>query len=343
MKLTPRAKYLSRRKVLVLGGAPDGENIARELLRRPDRYNVIGIFDDRWERLEEQGVTHSAPMLGSVDDMITLCREDLPDMIVIAIFDAGRERLRNIVRKVIVLPVDIYLATDIFPPGFSNGALQDDGLDICLLPISKAPLSGGWFWVKWVEDKIFSLLFIAAFLPLYALIALLIKIDSRGPVFFVQNRYGFNDKVIKVLKFRTMYVDKGDPTGAGRTVRNDPRVTRIGRYLRNFSLDELPQFFNVLRGEMSVVGPRAHATAMRVDNELYEKAIDCYSARHRVRPGMTGLAQVRGYRGEITSREAAQKRVDCDLYYITHWSLGLDLKIILKSIGIVLFSRENAF
>ena len=329
--------------MLVLGGAPDGEIIARKLLQRPDLYDVVGIFDDRWERLENDGTKHSVPVLGAVDDMVTLSREDLPDMIVIAIFDAGRERLRNIVRKIIVLPVDIYLATDIFPPGFSSGALEDDGLDLCLIPISKMPLSGKLFWVKWAEDKILALIFICAFVPLYLLIALLIKIDSRGPVFFVQNRYGFNDKVIKVLKFRTMYVEKGDPTGANRTVRDDPRVTRVGRYLRNFSLDELPQFFNVLQGDMSVVGPRAHATAMRVDNELYEKAIDCYSARHRVRPGMTGLAQVRGYRGEITSREAAQKRIDYDLYYITHWSLMLDFKIIVKSVGVVLYSRENAF
>jgi exopolysaccharide biosynthesis polyprenyl glycosylphosphotransferase len=338
-----RTRYGHRRKVLVLGGAHDGELVARKLRQMPDRYEVIGIFDDRWRRLKSQNMQHCVPVLGSVDDLITLCRKDLPDMIVIAIFDARRERMRDILHKIIVLPVDIYLAADIFPPGFCSGILQDDDRGLCLIPISKVLLSGGRYWVKWAEDKILALSFITVLLPVYILIAILIKLDSRGPVFFVQNRYGFNDKVIKVLKFRTMYVGKGDATGADRTVRNDPRVTRIGRYLRSFSLDELPQFFNVLRGEMSVVGPRAHATAMRVDDELYEKAVDCYSARHRVRPGMTGLAQIRGYRGEVTSRAAAQKRVDSDLYYINHWTLGLDLKIILKSIYIVLFNRENAF
>mgnify|MGYP004707833773 FL=1 len=330
----------AKKKVLILGGAPDGEKIVQKLREKPDVYEVIGIFDDRWKRLESVG--HTVPVLGCVDDMIAVCRQDLPDIIIIAIFDARRERLRAIVQKVIVLPVDVYLAMDIIPPGFSRGPVQDD-LGMCLMPISRQPLSGSNFWVKWMEDKVLSVILITCLSPLFLLIAGLIKLDSRGPVFFVQNRYGFNDQVIRVFKFRTMYQEKGDATGAIRTSRNDPRVTRLGRYLRNFSLDELPQLFNVLFGEMSVVGPRAHATAMRVGDELYEKAIDCYSARHRVRPGMTGLAQVEGYRGEITTREAAQKRVDFDLYYITHWSFLLDMKIIFRTFKIVLFSRENAF
>ena len=140
-----------------------------------------------------------------------------------------------------------------------------------------------------------------------------------------------------------MYIAQADPTGAQRTVRNDPRVTRVGKYLRNFSLDELPQFFNVLFGSMSIVGPRAHATAMQVNNKPYEEVIDCYSARHMVKPGITGLAQVMGYRGEVKNRYMAQKRLDYDLYYIKNWSLWLDMKIIFKSIHIILFKRDNAF
>lgn len=334
-----RLPYTCQR-VLVLGGKPDGERIVRKLLEEPDRYDVLGIFDDRWRRL--QGLHHSVPVLGNIDDMINFCRNDLPDIIIVATFDAGRERLRTMIRKIIVLPVNIYLAMDSQQADSSDEAVQDDG-NIILLPLSRVPLEGRNLVFKWVEDKIFAFLFITLLSPVMLGIALLIKMDSKGPVFFIQNRYGFNNKVIKVFKFRTMHVSGTDFSGAQRTVRNDPRVTRVGRYLRNFSLDELPQFFNVLFGNMSIVGPRAHAMAMRVNDELYEKVIDCYSARHKVKPGITGLAQIMGYRGEIKTKEAAKKRIDYDLYYITHWSLWLDIKIIFKSMYIVLFKRDNAF
>ena len=196
---------------------------------------------------------------------------------------------------------------------------------------------------KYLEDKILSLFFITILSPIMIFISIITKLDSRGPIFFKQDRYGFNNKTIKILKFRTMYIDKEDVSGAQRTIQNDPRVTRVGRYLRNWSLDELPQFFNVLGGSMSIVGPRAHAVAMRVNNEMYEKIIDCYSARHKVKPGITGLSQVMGYRGEVSNKKLAQKRIDYDLFYINNWSLYLDLKIILKSIYVCLFRRNDTF
>jgi lipopolysaccharide/colanic/teichoic acid biosynthesis glycosyltransferase len=174
------------------------------------------------------------------------------------------------------------------------------------------------------------------------LIAFIIKLDSPGPVFFLQERFGFNNKPIRVLKFRTMYWDKCDPTGAKRTVQNDPRVTRFGRFLRASSLDELPQLFNVLKGEMSLVGPRAHAIAMKAGDRLYHEAVDIYARRHRVKPGITGWAQINGHRGEIDSLEKACRRVDYDLQYIERWSLWLDLKILAKSLG-VMFQPQNAY
>jgi lipopolysaccharide/colanic/teichoic acid biosynthesis glycosyltransferase len=175
-----------------------------------------------------------------------------------------------------------------------------------------------------------------------ALVGLLIKLDSRGPVLFAQERFGFNNNVIRVLKFRTMYLDRGDISGAQRTVRDDPRVTRVGRILRALSLDELPQLFNVVRGEMSLVGPRPHAITMRAGDRLYDDAVATYLNRHRVKPGITGWAQINGLRGEVDTIEKARARVEHDLYYIEHWSLWLDLKILLTTAP-QLLAHRNAY
>src|ERR1051326_5009149 len=152
--------------------------------------------------------------------------------------------------------------------------------------------------IKLAEDKVLGAMLLLAIGPLMGVIALLIKLDSRGPVFFVQRRFGYKNSVINVLKFRTMYVDRGDPSGAQRTVPNDPRVTRLGRLLRLFSLDELPQLINVVRGDMSLKGPQPHAIAMKVGDRPYGE-VEHYDLRHNVKPGMTGLAQVNGCRGEV--------------------------------------------
>ncbi|MFT8700995.1 MAG: exopolysaccharide biosynthesis polyprenyl glycosylphosphotransferase [Acetobacter orientalis] len=334
--------FQEKQRVIIIGGFPDGEKIAEKLALEPDLYDVIGIFDDRINRL--QNIHHAVPILGNINDMIAFCRHELPDMIIIAIFDASRERLRTIIRKTIVLPANIYLAMDVKPiiKNYTK-ILSEEETDITLLSLSKTPLHGIKYFQKYLEDKILSLFFITILSPIMIFISIIIKLDSRGPIFFKQDRYGFNNKTIKILKFRTMYIDQEDPSGAQRTIQNDPRVTRVGRYLRNWSLDELPQFFNVLGGSMSIVGPRAHAVAMRVNNEMYEKIIDCYSARHKVKPGITGLSQVMGYRGEVSNKKLAQKRIDYDLFYIKNWSLYLDLKIILKSIYVCLFRRNDTF
>ena len=178
--------------------------------------------------------------------------------------------------------------------------------------------------------------------PLLLLIALGIKLDSRGPVFFRQQRRGYNNEIIEVLKFRTMYVESTDHHGDQLTQRNDPRVTRFGGFLRRWSLDELPQFLNVLRGDMSIVGPRPHALQSKAGSVYYQDAVPLYDARHRVKPGITGLAQVRGWRGPTETVTQIRKRVEHDLYYIEHWSLWLDLKIIFLTAFKGLRS-ENAF
>jgi lipopolysaccharide/colanic/teichoic acid biosynthesis glycosyltransferase len=175
-----------------------------------------------------------------------------------------------------------------------------------------------------------------------ALVALAIKLDSKGPVLFRQKRYGFNNELIEVFKFRSMFTDLADANASKLVTKDDPRVTRLGRILRKSSLDELPQLFNVLRGELSLVGPRPHAVEAPTANRLWEEVVDSYFARHRVRPGLTGWAQINGWRGELDTPEKLQSRVEHDLYYIENWSLLFDLYILART-PFALLRSENAY
>jgi lipopolysaccharide/colanic/teichoic acid biosynthesis glycosyltransferase len=177
--------------------------------------------------------------------------------------------------------------------------------------------------------------------PLLIGIALAIKATSPGPVFFRQKRYGYHNRRFWIYKFRTMYVDRGDQRGTQQAKADDPRVTPLGRILRKSSLDELPQLINVLKGDMSLVGPRPHVPGMLANAMLYEEFIPYYFQRHNMRPGVTGLAQVCGYRGSTTEPDAALSRVDCDLQYIERWSLGLDIEIILRTVVREFFSGSG--
>ena len=197
--------------------------------------------------------------------------------------------------------------------------------------------------MKWLFDKIVGGLALVALLPLMALVALAIKLDSKGPVLFRQKRYGFNNDMIEVFKFRSMYTDKSDATAATLVTKGDARVTRVGRFIRKTSLDELPQLFNVVfKGNLSLVGPRPHAVNAKAETRLYDEAVDGYFARHRVKPGMTGWAQINGWRGETDTQEKIQKRVEHDLHYIENWSVLFDLYIVLKT-PLALLKTENAY
>jgi polysaccharide biosynthesis protein PslA len=207
--------------------------------------------------------------------------------------------------------------------------------EIPVVKLIERPLKGWRGVAKWSEDKVLAAFLILATAPLMFFIAMLIKIDSRGPVLFIQDRFGLNNSVIRVFKFRTMHAELSDPTGKQRTVRNDPRVTPVGRVLRWLSFDELPQLLNVLRGDMSVVGPRAHALQMMAGERSYWEAVPAYRHRHRVKPGITGWAQINGLRGEVDTLEKARARLAHDLYYIDNWSLWLDLKILIRTVTLL--------
>jgi len=195
---------------------------------------------------------------------------------------------------------------------------------------------------KGLQDRIVALIALILVCPILILTALAIRLESKGSILFVQQRFGFNNLEISIYKFRSMYVDRQDVSGEERTKKHDARVTRVGRFIRRWSIDELPQLFNVLRGEMSLVGPRPHATQMRVGDKYYFDAVEGYAARHRVKPGITGLAQVRGLRGEIATIERAKKRVEYDTYYIEHWSPLLDVRIIAETMLMIIWDR-NAY
>ena len=205
------------------------------------------------------------------------------------------------------------------------------------------PISDWNLVFKWLFDRVVAALALIILSPVMLATAIAIKLDSKGPVLFRQKRHGFNNELIEIYKFRSMYTDRTDQGAAKLVTRDDPRVTKIGKFIRKSSIDELPQLFNVLKGQLSIVGPRPHALQAKAANVLYYEAVEGYFARHRVKPGITGWAQINGWRGETDTLDKIMQRVNHDLYYIEHWSLFLDLYILMMT-PVSLFSRnENAY
>jgi Undecaprenyl-phosphate glucose phosphotransferase len=272
-----------------------------------------------------------------VDDLVTLVRESRVDEIIVSCPELPIPAA--LLRRFDALPINLRVWSDVWRP-LRNGITSQDALkDAPLLTLSRRPMSGGSGVVKRLEDLIVSGIALLVFAPFMPLIALAIKLESKGPVIFRQQRFGFNSNNITIYKFRTMVESAADDPHCAPARRNDPRVTRVGRFLRQTSLDELPQLFNVLRGDMSLVGPRPHAVLHDVH---FASVVDGYLARHRVKPGITGWAQVNGLRGEVDSVEKVEKRLKFDLEYIDHWSLWFDLKILFRTI-LVGFINENAY
>ena len=254
---------------------------------------------------------------------------------------ASERLLVETLNKLSLLPVDVRLCPGEF--AMRLGTLQASHIGgHTFLNVIDQPLRDWRSIAKTVEDRILGALILTLIAPLMVAIALLIRLDSPGPALFRQKRYGFNNQLIEVLKFRTMYQEMSDSNAERLTQRNDPRITRVGAFLRRTSLDELPQFLNVLRGDMSIVGPRPHALSAKAGTLLYQEAVKYYDARHRMKPGITGWAQVNGWRGETDTLEQIRKRVEHDLYYIEHWSIAFDLWIVARTI-VGGFSGRNAF
>lgn len=277
-------------------------------------------------------------MLGTIDDLAAYTRDNSVDEIFVALPAAGVDRVPDYLSKLKTIPVRVSVWSDWI--GFEmriRGVSDIAGAHI--LRIYEKPLSGWPFVGKAIEDRILALFFVVLLAPLMLILAIAVKSSNRGPALFRQQRYGFNNDIFTVYKFRTMYSDRAEEPDVPQARRSDPRVTPIGRILRRTSLDELPQLFNVLEGTMSIVGPRPHAVA---HNEKYAAIIGQYLGRHKMKLGITGWAQVNGLRGPTESADKMQRRIEHDLFYIDNWSLLFDMRILIMTVFSVLMDR-NAF
>lgn len=323
---------------VILGATENGQRLAEYLLDNQDiRSGVSGFIDDRIGRLPK--TVAGLPLLGNCNDLERLIREEKVTQVLVALPWSAENRMDYIIRELRRYPVNVLLVPDMIAFRHAHNRITE----VASLPMfnaSDVPLAGWSPLFKRIEDLLLASLALVLLSPLMLAIALAIKLDSRGPVLFRQNRYGYNNRMIKVCKFRSMHHHQTDATAEQQTIRGDARVTRVGRFIRRTSLDELPQLFNVIVGSMSMVGPRPHATATKAAGILFEQAVKEYTSRHRVKPGITGLAQINGYRGETDTVEKIEKRVEFDLEYIENWSVWFDIYILLRTVPAVLFTRE---
>ena len=341
VSLLVSAGRLQQRAVIVGGGAI-GADLLRELAKNDEaEVQMLGVFDDRSDERSPDTV-EGYPKLGNVDDLVDFARSTRVDLVIFALPITAEQRILQMLRKLWVLPIDIRLAAHANRLRFRPRSYSYVG-KVPVLDLFDKPIADWDIVIKQTFDRVVGALALVALSPVLAATALAIKLDSPGPVLFKQKRFGFNNELIEIYKFRSMRVDQLDPTAAKLVTRDDPRVTRVGRFIRKTSIDELPQLINVVfKGDLSLVGPRPHAVHAKAADRQYDEVVDGYFARHRVKPGITGWAQVNGWRGETDTQEKIQQRVEHDLYYIENWSILLDL-YILAITPISLLKSENAY
>jgi putative colanic acid biosynthesis UDP-glucose lipid carrier transferase len=324
--------------VAIVGARELGANLARTIQHAPWMgMKAVGFFDDRAPSGTRPLTRGPLAVVGNLDDLVTQARDGRIDVVYITLPMRAEQRIQQLISRLSDTTVSVYVVPDVFMFDLMNAGWSQVG-DLPAVGVFESPFYGVDSWIKRIEDIILaSVILLLAAVPM-AIIATLVKLTSPGPVIFKQRRYGLKGEKIEVWKFRTMTVCE-DGNDVAQATRCDPRITPLGSFLRRTSLDELPQFINVLQGRMSIVGPRPHAVA---HNEQYRKLIDGYMLRHKVKPGITGWAQVNGWRGETETVEKMRIRVDHDLAYIRNWSLWLDIKIILATV-LKGFSSKNAY
>ena len=333
-----RERDINTRTVAIVGARELGADLARTILESPWMgLRPIGFFDDRARTGARPLVDEPVQVVGNLNHLVKLAGEGNIDLIYITLPLRAEERIRELIAKLSDTTASVYMVPDCFVSDLMGATWSNVG-ELPTVSVFETPFYGVDGWVKRVEDFILaSLILLIAAVPML-LIALGIKLTSPGPILFKQYRYGLRGDKFEVWKFRTMSVCE-DGDDIKQATKCDTRVTGFGAFLRKTSLDELPQFINVLQGSMSIVGPRPHAV---VHNEQYRKLINGYMLRHKVKPGITGLAQINGLRGETDTLDKMQQRVECDLAYIRHWSLWLDLKIIFMT-ALRGFIGQNAY
>ena len=332
-------KNLIGRNVVVLGAGEQGRQLlARHAQTSTYFVSIVGVFDDDQQRIGQD--VEGYPILGNLDSLVAHVRERRIDDVIISLPWSADKRVAETVERLRELPVNIYLSADL--AGFQLKFRPAPGhfRQLPMFEIVERPLSGWAVVAKMIEDYVLACIIAILLMPLFAVVAIAIKLDSPGPVLFRQKRLGFNNQTFSIYKFRSMHCHEEAPDARTRQATlHDPRITRVGRFIRRTSIDELPQIFNVLNGTMSLIGPRPHALD---HNEDFAREVRGYFARHRVKPGLTGWAQVNGLRGETDTLEKLKARVEHDVYYIENWSILFDIRILVLTAFVVLF-QKNAY
>jgi Undecaprenyl-phosphate glucose phosphotransferase len=329
------------RRVVIVGGGEDAQSLIAALEKQDGSdLRICGIFDDRCDGRVGDRVA-GYPKLGRVGDLADFGRRTRIDLLIVTLPLSAENRLKQLLKSMTVLPVDVRLAAHTSSLRFRPQAYSWIA-NVPFIDLADKPITGWSNVQKWLFDKVVAICALTVLSPVMMLVAAAIKLESKGPVLFRQKRYGLNNELVEVLKFRSMFIDRCDSNAVKLVTKSDPRVTRVGRFIRKTSLDELPQLINVLHGTLSVVGPRPHALQAKAGDTLYPDVVDGYFARHKVKPGVTGWAQINGWRGETDTAEKILKRVEHDLYYIENWSVFLDLYIVLRT-PLALLKSENAY
>ncbi|NRA87117.1 MAG: undecaprenyl-phosphate glucose phosphotransferase [Rhizobiales bacterium] len=329
------------RRAIIVGGGDAAEDLITAVNESSEgEVKILGIFDDRYDE-RSPDIVAGLPKLGEIKDLVTFAREADIDLLLISLPVTAETRLLQLLKKLWVLPVDIRISALHSKLRFRPRSYSYIG-KVPVLDLFDRPLSDWDVITKNIEDRVIALFALILLSPVMAIVALAVKLDSPGPVIFKQKRYGFNNEMIMVYKFRSMRNDVEDATASKLVTKGDPRVTKVGKFIRKSSLDELPQLLNVLTGQLSLVGPRPHAVQAKADNRLYGEVVASYFARHKVKPGITGWAQINGWRGETDTEEKIQQRVEHDLYYIEKWSVFFDLYILAMT-PFSLLNTKNAY
>jgi len=313
--------------LIIVGGTPAAQRLIRRALRTRD-VNILGVFDDRRERVGPE--VCGVPVLGKTADLIDHRILPYVDRIVVTVPPKASARIAQLLERLAPIPNPISLLledTDDETAAEAVGRIAE--FDLMQLTGPKA--RSGYLFAKRVMDLTLSVMALVALAPLMTAVALAIRLDSPGPIFFRQRRHGYMNEEIVVWKFRSMRVEATDQKAARQVTADDDRVTRVGRFIRKTSLDELPQIFNIITGEMSIVGPRPHAIGMLSGGAEASKLVETYAHRHRIKPGLTGWAAVNGSRGPVDTPEDVRRRVQLDLEYVERQSFWLDLSIILRT------------
>lgn len=331
-----RRKGLNTRSVIIVGMTEQGQRLAQQILDNPQTgYRLQAVYDDRDpERLPK---TYRAWLKGSVKEGVERARNNEFDVVYVALPLTAEKRITEILHMLGDTTVNVQLVPNLFLFSIMSASMAHVG-NIQTISVYCNPMRGSYAMIKRMEDIFLASVILTLISIPLLVIAIAVKVTSKGPVIFVQDRYGLNGKRIKVWKFRSMTVTENTDVVTQAT-KNDARITKLGAFLRRTSLDELPQFINVLQGRMSVVGPRPHAVA---HNEQYRKSVDFYMLRHKIKPGITGWAQVNGWRGETDTIEKMNMRIKFDLEYIRMWSLWMDVKIVFLTI-FKSFNDKNAY